>query len=62
MDIFEFLHYGLSAILIFVGIKMLIADFYKIDIFLALGIIFSILLVSIVASMIHVEKKKRKLL
>lgn len=44
---FRYLHYGLAAILVFVGIKMLITDFYKFDPFVSLGIIGFILLVSI---------------
>ena len=52
MEFFHHLHYGLSVILAFVGIKMLLADFYKIPVGAALGVIASILLLSIVASLI----------
>ena len=31
MDKFEYLKYGLAAVLTFVGIKMVIVDFYKIS-------------------------------
>ena len=37
MQLFHRLHYGLAAILVFVGIKMLLADIYKIPIGVALG-------------------------
>ena len=57
MNIFEFLHYGLSAILVFVGVKMVIADLYKIDIFVSLGVIFTILCISIIASVINDRSK-----
>ncbi|HPS59437.1 MAG TPA: TerC family protein [Spirochaetota bacterium] len=57
MNIFEFLHYGLSAILVFVGVKMVIADIYKINIFVSLAVIFSILCISIIASVVHDRKK-----
>lgn len=50
MDLFRFLHYGLAAILIFVGIKMLIAPFFKIPIIFALGFIVITLLLSILFS------------
>lgn len=60
MNIFEYLHYGLSAILIFVGVKMVVADIYKISIFASLGIIFSILCLSIIASVIDSRKKERE--
>jgi len=49
---FTYLHYGLALILIFVGTKMLITDFYKIDPFVSLGIIGLILAGSISASFI----------
>jgi len=39
MGMFHFLHYGLSAILVFVGIKMLVADLYEIPIVAALGVV-----------------------
>ncbi len=51
MEIFHYLHYGLSVILVFVGVKMLLADIYKIPIGISLGVIAFILLVSILASM-----------
>ena len=57
MNIFEFLHYGLSAILVFVGVKMVIADIYKINIFVSLAVIFSILCISIIASVVNDRKK-----
>jgi len=53
---FHFLHYGLAAILVFVGIKMLITDFYKFDPFVSLGIIGAILTVSILVSVLKPAK------
>jgi tellurite resistance protein TerC len=53
---FHYLHYGLAAILVFVGIKMLITDFYKFDPFISLGIIAFILTVSIVLSILKPSK------
>ncbi len=47
---FHLLSYGLALVLIFVGIKMLIVDFYKIPIFVSLAIVAMILLVSVVLS------------
>jgi tellurite resistance protein TerC len=49
---FEYLHYGLSVILVLVGIKMLLADFYKIPVFYALTSVAGILLLSIIASVV----------
>jgi tellurite resistance protein TerC len=51
MKLFHHLHYGLSAILVFVGGKMLLADFYKIPVGLALGVIAGILIISALASL-----------
>lgn len=56
MKLFHHLHYGLAAILVFVGIKMLIADFYKIPIGIALGVIAGVLAISVVASILHPKK------
>jgi len=53
MRLFHYLHYGLSAILIFVGAKMLLADVYKLPVWVALGAIAGILLVAIVASVLR---------
>jgi len=52
MQLFEHLHYGLSAILIFIGVKMVISDFYKIPTGIALGVVVGILLLSILTSLL----------
>ncbi|MES2591611.1 MAG: TerC family protein [Bacteroidota bacterium] len=49
---FRYLKFGVAAILIFVGVKMCIADFYKISITASLLIIIAALLISIIASKI----------
>ena len=56
MQLFHYLHYGLSAILIFVGVKMLLADVYKVPIGIALGVVAGILLVSVIASVVRSRK------
>jgi tellurite resistance protein TerC len=53
---FVYLHYGLAAILAFVGTKMLISDWYKIPVGWALGVIVLLLSASIVASMLAKPK------
>lgn len=52
---FRFLKLGLSAILVFVGIKMLIVDIYHIPILVSLGVIATTLAISIVASLLLPE-------
>src|SRR5438045_4047371 len=53
MDIFEYLHYGISGVLVFVGGKMLLSHYYPIRTDVSLGVIGSILLMTIVASALH---------
>lgn len=55
MQRFQYLHYGLSAILVFVGVKMLLGSIYKIPIGFALGMIAMILLVSVITSVARSE-------
>lgn len=57
MSLFHYLHYGLSALLVFVGIKMIIADVYPIPIPLALLVILSILTLSMLASVFFPAKE-----
>jgi tellurite resistance protein TerC len=57
MRLFHYLPYGLSLILVFVGIKMLLVDIYKIPIGLALGTVAAILTVSVIASIIWPPKE-----
>jgi tellurite resistance protein TerC len=52
------LHYGLSAILVFVGIKMLLADIYKIPIGIALGVVAGLLTISVIACMFRPRKEE----
>lgn len=53
---FYYLKYGLSAILVFVGIKMIIAEFYKIPVAYSLLTILGILVISILLSIIYPKK------
>jgi tellurite resistance protein TerC len=57
---FQYLKYGLSTILIFVGVKMSITDIYKIPVDLSLIVIVFILAISMIASVL-VQKKSEKL-
>lgn len=49
---FHYLKLGLSVVLVFVGIKMLLTDIYKIPIALSLGVIAAVLAVSIIGSLL----------
>ncbi len=54
---FVYLKYGLSAILVFVGIKMVMADFFIVPVEISLGVIASILALSVLASRVVPTKK-----
>jgi len=53
MDMFKYLHYGISCVLVFVGVKMLLSHYHVIRTEVSLAIIAAILLVTIVASALH---------
>jgi tellurite resistance protein TerC len=52
MQIFRFLKYALSVILIFVGIKISISHFYKMPVELTLGVVFGLLFFAALASVV----------
>jgi tellurite resistance protein TerC len=52
IDRFEYLKYGLAALLAFAGVKMLLSDVVHLDVWLSLGIIVAILLVSVAVSLL----------
>jgi tellurite resistance protein TerC len=57
MDLFHYLHYGLSVVLMFVGVKMLISHYYDMPTALALGVVAGVLAISVLASVVHPKKK-----
>jgi len=57
MRLFHYLHYGLSLILIFVGIKMLLSDFYHIPTPYALVFIGGTLALSVIASILYPKEE-----
>jgi tellurite resistance protein TerC len=52
MDIFHYLPYGLSVVLAFIGVKMLVSGYYTISTEVALGVIATVLVVSVLASLL----------
>ncbi|HNW82623.1 MAG TPA: TerC family protein, partial [bacterium] len=58
MPLFHYLKYGLAFILGFIGTKMLIVNFCKIPTGIALGVVGSILILSVIASIVFPPKKK----
>jgi len=59
MEHIEYLKYGLGAILAFVGVKMLIAHYYHVDVVLSLAFIVTVLAVTVAVSLL-VRKRKAK--
>jgi tellurite resistance protein TerC len=57
---FQYLKTGIALVLIFVGLKMLVADVYDVPIGISLGIVASVLVVSVVASLASVMVRDRK--
>jgi len=55
---FHLLHYGLAAVLIFVGVRMCLPETYDIPINFALTVILAVLVLSIIASLFIVKKPK----
>jgi tellurite resistance protein TerC len=54
----RYLHYGLSAILVFLGLKMLSSGFFKVPTGIALGVVAAILAVSAIASVLRRREKE----
>ncbi len=55
LEMFRYLKVGLSFVLCFVGIKMMIVDFYKIPIAVSLAVVSGILVISILASLVKTK-------
>jgi tellurite resistance protein TerC len=60
IDLFYYLRHGLSLILSFIGIKMMLTDLVPIHISIALGVVAAILAVSVVASVIRARNQPTK--
>jgi len=58
MDLFEYLHYGLSVVLIFIGAKMLASHYVTVPTHVALAVVAGVLALSVAASL--VARKRRK--
>jgi TerC family integral membrane protein len=53
MGLFHYLRYGLAVVLVFIGIKMLLAEVYHIPVHWALAVVVGVLLLSVLASLIY---------
>jgi len=59
MKVFRFLHYGLSIILVLVGLKMIVSDRFHIETSITLGTIAAVLLISVAVSVAFPEKSPK---
>jgi tellurite resistance protein TerC len=57
MDRFHYLHYGLSVVLIFIGLKMIASHYVDVPTEWALGIVLAVLATSVVVSLITPNQK-----
>ena len=58
MDLFEYLHYGLSLVLVLIGAKMLASHYYTVPTHVALAAVAGVIAISIVASLVFPQKRK----
>ncbi len=56
MNLFHYLKIGLAVILSFIGVKMLIVDFYHMPTWMALGVVASVLAISVIASIMFPDR------
>ena len=61
MDKFQYLKLGLSAVLTFIGVKMVVVDFYHIPVGVSLAVVAGILTISILASLWKARKTSDEL-
>ena len=59
-DRFELLKYGLAAILVFIGTKMLIVEWVKIPVLVSLSVVATILACSVFASLWYAARKEKE--
>lgn len=58
MDLFQYLHYGLSCVLIFVGLKMILSNYFKMPTWIALIVVAAVLGTSVLASVLAPKKAR----
>jgi len=61
LDLFHYLKFGLSIVLAFIGTKMLIEGLYEMPILIALGVVGSVLTISVILSILFPKREKLKL-
>src|SRR5256885_359256 len=59
MKIFRFLHYGLALVLVLVGTKMLLSNFFRVPIHITLAAIAGVLLIAVALSMLFPQSPEK---
>ena len=59
LESLRYMKYGLAAILLFVGFKMLVSNFYHVDVVMSLGVILGVLAVTVLASVLIKPKEPK---
>jgi tellurite resistance protein TerC len=59
IKVFRFLHYGLAAVLVLVGVKMLTSAYFRIPTAAMLGTVAGVILISIAISVVYPEASKK---
>ncbi len=59
MKVFRFLHYGLAVVLILVGLKMIVAEYFRVSIPVTLGVVGGIILISVAISAVFPKASNR---
>lgn len=62
MRMFHFLHYGFASIILILGIKMLLSDFYELPVEVSLALIINILMVTVIVSLLRPRSADLKLM
>lgn len=60
MEMFEYINYALSGILVFVGFKMIVSSYIKVPTLLSVGVIFTLIIISVIASIYFPKKKNHE--
>ena len=56
MELFHHLRFGLSAVLVFIGAKMLLGHWYEMPVGVALSVVAGLLALSLIASLVWPKK------
>jgi tellurite resistance protein TerC len=60
MGKFHFLQHALSVILVFIGVKMVIAHFYEVPIGISLGVVIGLLVLAVILSLLREKQLQRQ--